>query len=1210
MKRITAIARQPDDAHDTVARNAETPASRSCVLILGMHRSGTSALTRLLSIAGLTLPRHLLGPASGNEQGHWEPEPLMRYHDQLLEELGSAWSDWRTLDIDQLPITRRREIGEDIRRLVAREFEQADLFVLKEPRLCRFADFFIDALAAANITCKPVLAFRNPLEVCDSLARRDGMLRTEAALLWLRHLLDAEKATRQKDRVFINYHDVLDNWPDRIDAIARHLDIEMHPPGDIALQVDRFLSPRLRHHAYSTEQVVLDPVLRNWIAPAYEAFLILANNPESGKALRTLDRIRREFNQATPILRALVSDLGDRHQASLTELQAARQRDAARTEDLQRTLEQKDRENGELRARLAELDNLVRQQKDELRRAKSAIPEITRLRDEISEWRSRLSQARVNHNALETTIESRNHAIAELRAELADMTERLDAARQAAASQRQALEAARQRIGELERRQDDQSLELKQTRVLLTQAESRLETYKTSTSWRITAPLRAIKIRSGKLLRGRQRISEDIGVWPHKSGNGEPQVSVIVPNYNHARFLPRRLESIYHQRGNIAFEVILLDDASTDGSQEILRRYADQYADITRLQINPENSGSPFAQWARGIRMAKAPVIWIAESDDFCDLDFLAKMAAPFERDESLALAYCDIQFADENDVILHGLDDYRRSTGFDCWSAARTVTAHEEFNGPFAIRNIVPNVSGALFRKPHLDDDFIQYLSTFRICGDWIFYMRVARGGTIGYVPTTRSYFRQHKSNTSVSMLETKRYYREHQSVASQLRRCYGTDPALISRNQRALKATWRHHVETLKNPFPLESCYDINQVLATPREHLNILIGSLGFYLGGGELFPIHLANALYRAGHAVTFFALGYDEPENPSIRKLLDPGIPVVRKRDFAANPGLLKALGIEVINAHNIGVEYFFLDPRYRLSETRCAYIVSHHGSYEVSEASGADLRRIDDMVDQWLFLTEKNLGKLKAAGVDLGNARKIHNGLPVPAVRPDISRASLGIPDDAFVCAIITRALPEKGWRQAIEAVERINRADPETPVHLLLVGDGPVYEELRKRNLPDYITLTGFKKHAASYYHIADAGLMPSYFVGESFPLTTIECLLAGKPFIATDVGEIRNMLTDRDGGIGGAILPRHGDDAELVESISQALLDFSTDPQRYESARNTAVRLASGYRIDEVAGVYVKIFAGLLANPDFSRETRVNPGTTDTDSRPAPHC
>ena len=119
-----------------------------------------------------------------------------------------------------------------------------------------------------------------------------------------------------------------------------------------------------------------------------------------------------------------------------------------------------------------------------------------------------------------------------------------------------------------------------------------------------------------------------------------PQVSVIVPNYNHAPYLRQRLDSIFNQTFQ-DFEVIILDDCSTDNSKEVIEEYRNR-SQVSHVVYNETNSGSPFKQWAKGFDLAQGEYIWIAESDDWAELNFLEKMFRILEKDDSLALAFCE----------------------------------------------------------------------------------------------------------------------------------------------------------------------------------------------------------------------------------------------------------------------------------------------------------------------------------------------------------------------------------------------------------------------------------------------------------------------------------------------------------------------------------------------------------------------------------------
>src|SRR5712692_6211638 len=117
-----------------------------------------------------------------------------------------------------------------------------------------------------------------------------------------------------------------------------------------------------------------------------------------------------------------------------------------------------------------------------------------------------------------------------------------------------------------------------------------------------------------------------------------PTVSVIIPSYNHARFLRQRIESVLRQTYQ-DFEVILLDDCSTDDSRSILSEYAGDPR--VRMEFNEVNSGSTFKQWNKGVRLARGEYVWIAESDDYADPHLLEKLVSRLDAEPSTVLSYC-----------------------------------------------------------------------------------------------------------------------------------------------------------------------------------------------------------------------------------------------------------------------------------------------------------------------------------------------------------------------------------------------------------------------------------------------------------------------------------------------------------------------------------------------------------------------------------------
>ena len=120
--------------------------------------------------------------------------------------------------------------------------------------------------------------------------------------------------------------------------------------------------------------------------------------------------------------------------------------------------------------------------------------------------------------------------------------------------------------------------------------------------------------------------------------SNQPLVSVIIPNYNHARYLDQRIQTVLDQTYT-NFEVIILDDCSTDNSLEVIAKYKDN-PHVSQIVVNEQNSGSTFKQWDKGIHLAKGEIIWIAESDNYCELNLLEELVKAYTEKENTIMAY------------------------------------------------------------------------------------------------------------------------------------------------------------------------------------------------------------------------------------------------------------------------------------------------------------------------------------------------------------------------------------------------------------------------------------------------------------------------------------------------------------------------------------------------------------------------------------------
>ncbi|MEM7727786.1 MAG: sulfotransferase family protein, partial [Pseudomonadota bacterium] len=189
---------------------------KTCILILGMHRSGTSALARLCALAGARLPEQVIQSHEGNAAGHWESQRLVNFHQSFLESLGQSWDDFRPLDITE---AQREAYLERFEYITRRDYGDADLIVMKEPRTARFAALTMTALEGMGYRVCPVHALRHPLEVARSLKVRNDTPPALAGLVWLRHVIDVETALSDRDHYIVEYDRVIGDAAN----VARHL---------------------------------------------------------------------------------------------------------------------------------------------------------------------------------------------------------------------------------------------------------------------------------------------------------------------------------------------------------------------------------------------------------------------------------------------------------------------------------------------------------------------------------------------------------------------------------------------------------------------------------------------------------------------------------------------------------------------------------------------------------------------------------------------------------------------------------------------------------------------------------------------------------------------------------------------------------------------------------------------------------------------------
>lgn len=269
---------------------------RRALLVLGMHRSGTSAMAGAMVQLGAAPPLTLMPAHSQNERGYWESLKIVGLDDELLASAGSAWDDWRAFDTEWYSSPLVDGFRTRAKQLLEEEFDSADLFVLKDPRICRILPFWSTTLREMNTASLVVLLIRSPLEVARSLASRDGFSLEKGLLIWLRHVLDSERETRHLPRTIVAMDDFLDDWRSSIQKIGRLLGIEWPRLDDsTAAAVDNFLSHDLKHQNASNDSL---PLVFAWTHKAYDAVSALSDQSQSRLALSALDEVRSTFEMA------------------------------------------------------------------------------------------------------------------------------------------------------------------------------------------------------------------------------------------------------------------------------------------------------------------------------------------------------------------------------------------------------------------------------------------------------------------------------------------------------------------------------------------------------------------------------------------------------------------------------------------------------------------------------------------------------------------------------------------------------------------------------------------------------------------------------------------------------------------------------------------------------------------------------------------------
>ncbi len=241
---------------------------RRAIFVAGMHRSGTSATARAIAALGLKLPESPMGSALGNERGHWgESARIYESQRELLAEAGTSWDDVLPFPPAWLSSPAGAEWVPRMADAVRSEFPGDGPFVFKDPRICRQVPFWLAVCQELGVEPAFVVPLRNPLEVAESLARRDGFEPAKGLLLWLRHNLDVERDTRGIPRAFITYEGLLRNPSAVMRAVCERISLPW-PGHEMDAELGDLVTADERHHEFAPAELEARAEVVGWVKRA------------------------------------------------------------------------------------------------------------------------------------------------------------------------------------------------------------------------------------------------------------------------------------------------------------------------------------------------------------------------------------------------------------------------------------------------------------------------------------------------------------------------------------------------------------------------------------------------------------------------------------------------------------------------------------------------------------------------------------------------------------------------------------------------------------------------------------------------------------------------------------------------------------------------------------------------------------------------------
>ena len=611
-----------------------------------------------------------------------------------------------------------------------------------------------------------------------------------------------------------------------------------------------------------------------------------------------------------------------------------------------------------------------------------------------------------------------------------------------------------------------------------------------------------------------------------------PLVSVIVPVFNHGQFLAQRMDSILAQSFR-DFEVIILDDASTDNSFEVARRY-ESHPQV-RIVLNKENSGSAFRQWKKGLELARGKFVWIAEGDDASEPDFLRQLL-PFFSDPEVALAYCDSQVIDQNGNVLENYQKYYELLDFSHWKMDWLLPGKAAIHFGLGVKNTIPNTSAALFRREFINSTILENICSMRFSGDWFFHVQIIKDRKIAFRSLALNLHRKHASTLTHQFNHTGV---QQQLLLDEARRVHefvlgNYTPTASFRNKLAFYLS--DQVEALFKGTPkseLDRYYPVTSTLAAVDQAVAdsvnlkkrfVFITTADFtHDGGSEQLWIQTALRMAREGHHVMVVIKPWS-PEPYFFADFYKAGIEIAFKdRDpLTKMTGFSPDLVVINIGDQDEGIDWYAACRSRGLRYTIVNHLTKEPKYWPIRPELQEAVREGNLAAEQVLFTSQNNRALLeKRLGCPIPHAGIFHNPLYIDRAK------RLPFPSMAgpIRLAMPSRLLNiHKGQNIAIQVFAMRKWQDRNVQLHIY--GNGPDEASLRDTVAREGLANVHFhdpnwqlpKPDMESIWRDNHALLMTSFM--EGMPLVLLNAMFYERVVIVTDIGGHREVVEDGESG------------------------------------------------------------------------------------------